>query len=81
MRAPPLAFAHQLEAAKLNVANNAATPPQSVMDAIADADALIGNRVSPPIGTGYLSPASVSADVSALTNFNEGAVAGWPHCE
>lgn len=63
-------LAHQLIAAKLNIANGA--DGSSINTTITQADALIGNLIVPPIGTGYLSPADVSAYVQALTEFNEG---------
>lgn len=66
-----VSLAHQLIAAKLNVAANGAAPPPGVADAIAEADALIGSRVVPPIGNGFLSPAAVSDLVRRLTFFNE----------
>lgn len=73
-----LTLAHQLIAAKLNVANGA--DPAAVAAAIAAADALIANRVVPPIGSGSLSNAAVSALVQTLTAYNEGAI-GPGHCE
>jgi hypothetical protein len=73
-----ISLAHQLIAAKLNIANGA--DGSSIAPTIANADALIGNLVVPPIGTGYLSPSTVAADVVALTNFNEG-ITGPGSCE
>ena len=69
-------LAHQLIAAKLNVANGAWDSSSS---SIAAADAMIGNLVVPPVGTGSLSAGSTSALVTALTNYNEGAT-GPGHC-
>ena len=69
---------HQLSAAKLNVAQSA-IPPAAVATAIANADALIGNLVAPPIGSGSLSPASTSALTQTLDDFNNG-VTGPGHC-
>lgn len=66
-----LTLAHQLIAAKLNVANGVTC--DSAAAAIAAADALIGNKVVPPVGTDTLSNASVSALVTALNNFNNGS--------
>jgi hypothetical protein len=71
-------LAHQLMAAKLNVANGA--DDTAIAATIAAADALIGSRVAPPVGSGTLSNASVSALNNALTNYNEGAT-GPGHCE
>jgi hypothetical protein len=73
-----ISLAHQLIAAKLNIANGA--DGTSVAAAIAAADALIGNLVVPPVGAGSLSPAATSALTSTLTSFNEGAI-GPGHCE
>jgi hypothetical protein len=47
--------------------------------AIDAADALVGSRVVPPVGSGYLAPSSTSALNTALTNFNEG-LTGPEHC-
>ena len=73
-----ISMAHQLIATKLNIAQGA-TPPASVLAAIASADALIGNRVAPPIGAGSLTPASTSALTGTLDNFNQG-ITGPGHC-
>jgi hypothetical protein len=75
-----LTLAHQLIAAKLNVANGAGC---SNADAsIAAADALIGNLVVPPVGSGSLAPSATSTLVTALDNFNNGSGGeGCPgHC-
>jgi hypothetical protein len=71
-------LAHQLIAAKLNVLFGA-TPPPSVATAISQADALIGGLVIPPVGAGYLSPASTSALTATLDAFNNGTT-GPGHC-
>ncbi|HVK86756.1 MAG TPA: DUF4215 domain-containing protein [Kofleriaceae bacterium] len=60
-----ISLAHQLIAAKLNDASGAITPA-----AIAQADALIGGRVVPPVGAGYLAPSTTSSLVGALDGFN-----------
>ena len=73
-----LSMAHQLIAAKLNIAQGA-TAPAGVLAAIATADALIGGLVVPPIGAGSLSPASTSALTSTLDDFNQG-ITGPGHC-
>lgn len=72
-----IALAHQLIAAKLNIANGA--NGSSIAAAIAAADALIGNLVVPPVGGGSLSNASTSALRNALADFNEGTT-GPGHC-
>jgi len=73
-----ISLAHQLIAAKLNIAQGA-TPPASVVAAIASADALIGGLVVPPIGAGSLAPSSTSALTGTLDNFNQGII-GPGHC-
>ena len=73
-----LTLAHQLIAAKLNIA--AGADGSSVAAAIAAADALIGANVIPPVGSDTLTPASVSSLVSTLTSFNEGTT-GPGHCQ
>jgi hypothetical protein len=73
-----LTLAHQLIAAKLNIANGA--DPAAIAQAIADADALIGSLVVPPIGSGFLTPGATSTLVQALTDYNEG-VTGPGHCQ
>ncbi len=73
-----LSMAHQLIAAKLNIAQGA-TAPAGVLAAIASADALIGSLVAPPIGAGSLSPASTSGLTSTLDDFNQG-ITGPGHC-
>ncbi len=65
-------LAHQLIAAKLNIANDAA-------QAIADADAMIGGLVIPPIGSGYLPTSQTSDLTETLTEYNEGTK-GPGHC-
>src|SRR5262249_24575394 len=63
-------LAHQLIAAKLNVAIGATSP--ALTTAIANADALIGLRVVPPVGNGFLSPTVTSALTSQLDAINGG---------
>lgn len=72
-----IALAHQLIAAKLNVANGA--DDTDIAAAIAAADTLIGARIVPPVGTGSLTPGSTSALITALANWNEGNT-GPGHC-
>ena len=73
-----IALAHQLIAAKLNIANGASA--SAISSTIAAADALIGSLVVPPSGAGFLDPAVTSALNDALTNYNEG-LTGPGHCE
>jgi hypothetical protein len=72
-----IALAHQLIAAKLNVA--AGADDADVVVSIAAADALIGGLVVPPVGGGFLHPSLTSALTSALADYNEGAT-GPGHC-
>jgi len=70
-------LAHQLIAAKLNIANGA--DPSAVQQALTDADNMIGASVVPPIGNGYL-PAEQTGDLTeTLTEYNEGTI-GPGHC-
>lgn len=73
-----ITLAHQLIAAKLNVANGASD--SAVASAIAAADALIGAKVVPPVGSDSLSNSSVGSLVSALGSYNEG-LTGPGHCK
>jgi hypothetical protein len=73
-----VALAHQLIAAKLNVANGA--DDSAIAGAIASADALIGGLVVPPVGAGSLPNSATSALTGTLGSFNEGLI-GPGHCE
>jgi hypothetical protein len=73
-----IALAHQLIAAKLNIA--AGADASAVAAAIASADAMIGNLVIPPVGGDSLAPATTSSLVATLTSYNEGAI-GPGHCD
>jgi len=73
-----IALAHQLIAAKLNVA--AGADPTVIAADIATADALIGNLIVPPIGSGYLAPSLTSGLVTSIAHYNEGAT-GPGHCD
>jgi hypothetical protein len=70
-------LAHQLIAAKLSIAGGA--DPTPVAADIANADALIGNLVVPPIGSDTLTPASVEPMATNLDSYNNGNL-GVPHC-
>ena len=72
-----ISLAHQLIAAKLNIASGA--DPSSIQADIASADALIDGLVVPPIGSGSLAPSDTSGLVDAMTDFNEGTT-GPGHC-
>jgi len=72
-----LTLAHQLIAAKLNIANGA--DGTAVSTAIVDADTMIGGLVVPPVGTGSLDPSVTDALVTVLANYNQG-LTGPGHC-
>jgi hypothetical protein len=72
-----VSLAHQLIAAKLNIANGA--DPTDASAAIATADALIGNLVVPPVGAGYLDPSTTSTTTQTLDDYNNGII-GPGHC-
>jgi hypothetical protein len=71
-------LAHQLIAAKLNIANGA--DPSDVQQTIIDADAMTAGLVVPPIGNGYLPSEQTSALTETLTEYNEGTI-GPGHCQ
>jgi hypothetical protein len=73
-----ISLAHQLTAAKLNIANGADGTAVSIT--IAAADALIGALVAPPVGAGSLPSSSTSALTGALASYNEGLI-GPGHCQ
>jgi hypothetical protein len=70
-------LAHQLIAAKLNIASGA--DPTTVQQSVIDADSMIGGLMIPPIGSGYLSPAQTANLTEILTEYNEGTI-GPGHC-
>ncbi len=70
-------LAHQLIAAKLNLAFGA--DPSGVAADVAAADALIGGLVVPPVGGDYLAPGATSALTQSLDDWNNG-VTGPGHC-
>jgi hypothetical protein len=71
-----ISLAHQLIAAKLNIANGAC--PTNIQATIDEADALINGLVVPPIGSGYLTPAETSALTAMLDLFNNGLLGPPP---
>jgi len=73
-----LILAHQLIAAKLNIA--AGADPSCIQETIAAADALIGDLVIPPVGNGYLRPRDAAPLAGILGDFNEGGMCA-PACE
>jgi hypothetical protein len=70
-------LAHQLIAAKLNIANGA--DGSCIEQTLADANALIGDLLVPPVGDGYLRPGDVSALADILDDYNEGGLCA-PSC-
>ena len=72
-----ISLCHQLIGAKLSIANGA--DPTPVAAAIAEADALIGGLVCPPVGGGSLNPGDTSGISQILDAYNNGNL-GVPHC-
>ena len=72
-----IGLAHQLIAAKLNVASGSTN---TIATTITGADALIGALVVPPVGSGYLAPSAASSFGHALDDYNMGTT-GPGHCE
>jgi len=70
-------LAADLIAAKLNRAKGAPVPA-NVASAIAAADALIGSKVVPPVGSGSLTLAATNAIDCTLTLYNTGKLRGGP---
>lgn len=70
-------LSQQLIAAKLNMAQGGDSAPLGTT--VTQADALIANKVCPPIGVGMLPPGQTSAMVATLDNYNNGLL-GVPHC-
>jgi hypothetical protein len=68
-------LARQLITAKLNGGQF----DPNIKDVVAAADALIGDKIVPPVGTGFLKPSKASSLIDQLDNFNEGKL-GTPHC-
>lgn len=64
-----LSMAHELIAAKLNVYAGAIASPKT-SNAIAAADALIGNLVVPPLGAGFLKPEHTNGVTDHLEDFS-----------
>ena len=72
-----VSLAHQLLAAKLNVASGATN---AVTTQIGQADAMIGALVVPPVGTGYLATSQTAVLAQALDDYNTGKT-GPGHCD
>jgi hypothetical protein len=73
-----LILTHQEIAAKLDIANGA--DGSCIQQTLADADALIGDLVVPPIGDGYLRPRDASPLAGILGDFAEGGMCA-PACD
>ena len=73
-----LILAKQEIAAKLNIANGA--DGSCIQQTLADADALIGDLVIPPVGDGYLRPSAVQPTAGTLGEYNEGNLCA-PSCD
>jgi hypothetical protein len=73
-----VSLAHQLIAAKLNIAMGANRAV--VEDTIESTDQMIGALVVPPIGDGTLRPGSTSVLTARLDAFNNGDI-GPGHCD
>ncbi|MES2891937.1 MAG: hypothetical protein V4725_07995, partial [Bacteroidota bacterium] len=73
-----VSLAHQLIAAKLNIASGADGAVIAI--SITEADALIGGLVIPIVGTGSLAPSVTSTLNGIFTSYNEGAT-GPGHCK
>jgi N-acetylneuraminic acid mutarotase len=71
-------LAHQLIAAKLNIANGA--DGSCIHQTLADAGSLIGDLVVPPVGNGYLQPKDVAGIAGVLGSYNEGNLCA-PSCD
>jgi hypothetical protein len=74
-----ISLAHQLITAILNGCNNSSYPP-SVAAAIANAHALIGGLVIPPVGGGSLNPGTTSSTTETLDDYNNGLLGGVKDC-
>jgi hypothetical protein len=73
-----VALAHQLIAAKLNIANGASS--DCIQQVIDNADALIGDLVIPPVGDGFLDECIVDQDLQHLERYNKGLLCCASHC-
>jgi hypothetical protein len=73
-----IALAHQLITVKLNQCNG--SDVSAIATDIANADALIGNLVIPPVGAGYLHPSVTSSVTQTLDDYNNGIIPGVVSC-
>jgi hypothetical protein len=75
-----VALAHQLIAAKLNIACNG-SDDSCIRETVEHADALIDGLVIPPIGNGYLDPNVTAHDVMRMDDYNNGRMSCATHCD
>lgn len=76
-----VSLAHQLIAAKLNIAKGACVPAH-VANAITAADLLIGQLIVPPVGGSKVATSLTSTLTGILDKYNNGLSAGGPaHCD
>jgi len=73
-----ISLAHQLIAARLNIANGA--DGSAITATLAAADALIGGLIIPPVGVGSLPASATSSLTNTLNNYNNGLI-GPGHCQ
>jgi hypothetical protein len=69
-------LAHQVIATKLNIAGGASGT--YIAPTVAAADALIDGLVVPPVGAGYLDPASASGLTNTMDEYNNGEYGSDP---
>jgi hypothetical protein len=72
-----ISLAHQFIATLLNIANGG--DPTVVASSVTAANAMIGSLVVPPVGSGYLAPATTSALTQIFADYNTG-VTGSGKC-
>jgi hypothetical protein len=72
-----LQLAHQMIAVELNLTHGA--DPLDVEGALADAHALVGGLLIPPIGSGYLDPEVTNSVAQVMDDYNNGVI-GPGHC-
>jgi hypothetical protein len=69
-------LAHQLIATKLNIALGASGA--AIASTVTAADAMIGGLVVPPVGAGYLAPATASGLTNTMDDYNNGELGSDP---
>jgi hypothetical protein len=72
-----ISLAHQLITAELNLFYGAVPSGANLttlLNAITQANSLIGNKLIPPLGSGFLLPSVSSGTESTLDNYNEGTL-------